>query len=270
MTDEEVTEWQSRAELALAAARVGGVVARAYFRKPDVEIEWKKDDSPVTIADTSAEEAIRAHIEAAFPEDGWIGEESGVHAGKSPYRWIVDPIDGTRNFIQGIPLWSTLVACEELLEGGATRIIASAVGIPALDEWYDAWLTGGARCNGAPITVGDTDSLKESMWCFETRSWFVGQKLAPVFDHLMNETRLQRGLCDAYAHMLVATGRADVVIEPSLSVWDVAAPSLIVQEAGGRYTTITGAEDLRAGNCLVSNGHVHDETVRLIDRLRLS
>lgn len=249
--------------VALTAARAGGRAALPYFRRADLVVEWKSDESPVTVADRAAEEAIHAVVRAAYPEDGWLGEETGTQAGTSGRRWIVDPIDGTRNFVRGVPLWAVLVACEEDTPQGP-RIIASAVGIPGLDEWYDAALGGGARCNGSPITVSTIARLDQAMWCFETPGWFRKQGLSEVFTALDASTALQRGLPDAYAHMLVASGRAEVVVEPHLSVWDVAATSLVVSEAGGRFSDLDGTPSLRAGNAVVTNGLLHETVLDLI------
>nr|MDA3963766.1 hypothetical protein [Planctomycetota bacterium] len=120
-------------DIANAAAALGGEAALAYFCRSDLQVEQKSDDSPVTAADRAAEAAIKAHIAAACPEDGWLGEETGTTTGTSGRRWIVDPIDGTRNFVRGVPLWATLVACEE-----GDRVVAAAVHIPALGERYYA------------------------------------------------------------------------------------------------------------------------------------
>jgi len=247
----------------MAAARAGGRAALPYFRRADLVVEWKADESPVTVADRAAEEAIHAVVRAAYPADGWLGEETGTENGTSGRRWIVDPIDGTRNFVRGVPLWATLVACEEDTPQG-TRIVASAVGIPGLDEWYDAVLGCGARCNGVAIHVAPTTQLAEALWCFETPSWFRKEGLGGVFEALVTRTALQRGLGDAYGHMLIASGRAEVMVEPHLSVWDVAATSLVVSEAGGKFSDIDGTPSLRAGNALVTNGILHEIVLDLI------
>lgn len=257
------------AAVAMAAARAGGRAALPYFRRADLQVEWKADESPVTVADRAAEEAIHAIVRDAFPNDGWLGEETGTASGSSGRRWIVDPIDGTRNFVRGVPLWATLVACEEDTPQGP-RIVASAVGIPGLDEWYDAVFGGGARCNGLPIRVAPTTQLAQALWCFETPTWFRSQGLGGVFEALVAGTGLQRGLGDAYGHMLIASGRAEVMVEPHLSVWDVAATSLVVSEAGGRLTDIDGTPSLRAGNAVVSNGLLHETLLQLIAEHRES
>lgn len=251
------------AAVAMAAARAGGSAALGYFRRPDLVVEWKSDESPVTVADRTCEAAIRQVVRQAFPADAWLGEETGAdEGGGSGRRWIVDPIDGTRNFVRGVPLWGVLVACEEESPAGP-RIVAAAVGIPGLDEWYDAVLGGGARCNGVPIRVSALDRLDQALFCYETPAWFRNHGCWGVFEQMLERTALQRGLCDAYGHMLVASGRAEVVVEPKLSVWDVAATSLVVSEAGGRFSDLDGSPSIRSGNAVVSNGLLHEATLAL-------
>lgn len=268
-------DWLRLRDVALAAARAGGRAAMPHFRRPELAVEWKADESPVTRADRESEAAIKAVITAATPDDAWLGEETGTSErlgpGSGPLsgrRWIVDPIDGTRNFVRGIPLWAVLVACEADLPGGP-QVIAAAVGIPALDEWYDAVLGGGARCNGQPIQVSTEERLDRSLWCFETPLYFRKQGLGAVFDHLAAQVGLCRGMGDAYGHMLIASGRAEVMIEPMLSTWDVAATSLVVSEAGGRFSDLAGTASIRSGNAIVTNGRMHKEMVALVHRLRV-
>lgn len=256
--------WFSLRDLATAAARAGGKAALAHFRRPDLVVENKHDDSPVTVADRESEAAIRAAIRAVRPDDAWLGEETGESAGRTPFRWIVDPIDGTRNFVRGIPLWAVLVACEHAELG----VVAAAVGIPGLDEWYDAVLGGGARLAGHVIHVSQVPDLGGSLFCFESPGWFTGNGLGGLFTELCQRTALQRGICDAYGHMLVATGRAELVVEPQLKVWDVAATSLVVREAGGRFTDLAGTPSIRSDNAVVSNGLVHDAALALIGKAR--
>ncbi len=254
-------------DVAIAAARAGGRAALAHFRRPDLAVEWKADDSPVTTADREAEAAIRAVVRSAFPDDGWIGEETGAEDGTSGRRWIVDPVDGTRNFVRGIPLWSTLVACEEEAPGGA-RVIASCAHLPALDECYDAALGGGARCNGQPVAVSRIGRIEDALFCYYTFEWFRNHGLEGVFRELSLRSAVQRGGGDAYMHLLVASGRAEIALDPGVKVWDIAATSLIVSEAGGRVTTLDGRSDLRAGDALLSNGALHNEVVALVLQLR--
>ncbi len=251
--------------LARELAELGGQEALAYFKRSDLEVERKADESPVTQADKAAEAAMRALIERRCPDDAWIGEETGTKEGGSGRCWICDPIDGTKNFINGIPLWATLVACEE-----NGHVVASAVTIPALGDVYDAALGAGAACNGESIHVRDRSNLDECLLCFESYDWFAKNGLADVYMYMMEHTGLQRGMCDAYAHMLIASGCADIMIEPALSVWDIAAPSLIVTEAGGKSTDLHGASSIRSNNALSSNGKVHQAVLDIIQDKRVA
>ena len=146
------------------------------------------------------------------------------------------------------------------------RVVAAAVTIPALNESYDAILGGGARCNGSPIHVSSIDRLDQALFCYESPAWFHKNGMTAVFDDLNKVTALQRGLCDAYGHMLVASGRAEVVVEPQLSVWDVAATSLVVTEAGGRFSDLNGTPSIRSGNAVVTNGKLHDAVLARLRR----
>jgi len=252
--------WLQLRAIALDAARAGGAAAMRHFRRPDLQVENKHDDSPVTVADREAEAAIASAVRSRRPDDAWIGEETGSSAGSTPYTWIVDPIDGTRNFVRGIPLWAVLVACEHRQHG----VVAAAVGIPGLDEWYDAVLGGGARLAGAPIRVSRVPDLAGSLFCFESPAWFARNRMDGCFRELCTSTALQRGICDAYGHMLVATGRAELVVEPQLKVWDVAATSLVVREAGGRFSDLAGTPSIRSDNAVISNGLVHEAALALV------
>ncbi|GDY12970.1 histidinol-phosphatase [Planctomycetota bacterium] len=261
--------WWLAAAVAETAARAGGAAALAHFRRSGLNIDTKADDSPVTRADRESEAAIRTCIAAAFPEDDWLGEETGAtDSGRvSGRRWIVDPVDGTRNFIRGIPLWSVLIACEEFSAAGS-QIVASAVGFPALDEWYSAVRGGGARCGQSPVQVSAISRLADSGMAYYTRAWFTKAGLGPLFDELESATAIHRGGGDAYGHALVASGRMECIVEPGLQVWDAAATSLLVEEAGGRWSDLAGKADLRAGTLVLSNGLVHDQVLAIAARHR--
>ena len=266
-------EHQALCAIAIAAARAG---ARAALRHaptaclPPITVETKGDASPVTRADRESEAAIRNVIAGARPGDAWLGEETGTAdrldaaAPATPYRWIVDPIDGTRNFVRGVPLWAVLVACTEIGRNGHERVVAAAVEIPGQGEAYDAVLGGGARCNGERLRVSPVATLDRALFCYETPGWFRSHGLGRVFERLLERTALSRGLCDAYGHMLVASGRAELAVEPHLSVWDVAATSLVVSEAGGRFSDLAGTPAIRSGHAVVSNALVHDDTLAII------
>ena len=213
-------------DLALTAARRGGAAAMARFRSHDLAVDIKDDDSPVTLADQEAEATIRACIDAARPEDGWLGEETGSEPGSTGLEWIVDPIDGTRNFVRGVPLWATLVACEATTPSGK-QVVASAVGFPAL-------MSGMTQHLSLVPAVATNESQSQPLINWVSRCGAskprIGSSIMALgvcsMIWLPVHCNWQRGLCDAYGHALVASGRAEVVVEPTLSTWDVAATQL--------------------------------------------
>jgi histidinol phosphatase-like enzyme (inositol monophosphatase family) len=250
--------------LALAAARAGGAAAQRHFRQSSLGVDTKPDRTWVTNADRDSEAAVRAVLAAQRPGDRWLGEETGagtVAANAPPppgpeRTWIVDPVDGTRNFVRGIPLWSVLVACQE--DG---RTIASAVGFPALDEWYDAARGGGARGNGRPIHVSAIDALDEGLFAYYAMPMFERAGHGALWRELALTAQITRGGGDAYMHALVASGRAECCVELGLKPWDIAATALLVEEAGGKV------ESWRAeGGHVLSNGHVHAEVMAIVHR----
>ena len=212
-------DWNHARDIAMQAARAGAAAAMPHFRRPDLPVDWKADASPVTVADKASEDAAKTVILGTCPEDGWLGEETGSQTGSSGRSWIVDPIDGTRNFVRGIPLWSVLVACIE--DGPVERVIASVIGFPAIDEWYDAIRDGGARCNGQPIQVSTINDYAEAGFAYYTHAHFATHGLEDAFRQLSTGAQLARGGGDAYMHCLVASGRMDLCVEPGLApgIW---------------------------------------------------
>lgn len=251
-------------DLAVAGARAGGAAALAHFRAPDLAVEIKPDESPVTKADREAEAAVRAVILGARPQDGWLGEETGTATGESGLVWIVDPVDGTKNFVRGKPGWTTLVACEDQTTG---EVIAAAVYQPAVDRMAEAARGFGARLEGEVLRVSERRELATSRWVFYSDEWFHRHGLGDLFTHLSAGKLLDSEGCDADGHVRIAEGLCDAVVEPRVAVWDVAATSLLVSEAGGRLTDMRGDATLRAGNAVITNGWVHDQVLELVARL---
>lgn len=242
------------AELALAremADRADEISMRLF--RSDLEVREKPDRSPVTEADLAIEAMIRESVRACFPDDAVLGEEGGLQ-GEGSRRWIVDPIDGTRNFADGVQVWATLIALAI-----DERPVLGVVSAPGLGERYEAVEGSGATLNGEAIHVSRADRIPRSFVLFaEVTDWLDGPH-AKGFGSLIREARRARGLGDFWGHMLVARGAADVMLEPELATWDWAALEVVVREAGGRITTIEG-EPLRNGGSVVStNGTLHDE-----------
>ncbi|MDQ3914865.1 MAG: histidinol phosphatase [Actinomycetota bacterium] len=252
----------------LAAARefalAGGKVALGHYRT-QLSSKRKADGTWVTEADWAVEAQIRLRIARAFPDHNVLGEEEGLTAaGGGPSRagaptWVVDPIDGTNNYMAGIPIWATLVALR--VDG---RSVAGVVHAPALGEMYDAAVGAGARCNDATIRVDTRADLATATLVFASAQGWRETERAAGFDELVRRAWRSRGFGDFWGHMLVARGAAHVMVEPDLSVWDVAALQPIVAEAGGRITDLDGNEWTDRGGCVTSNGALHDEVLRLL------
>ena len=252
------------AELAFAqelADMAAAITTAAFGGRLDVKL--KADRTPVTEADLRAERAIRAAVAAAFPDDDVLGEEDGrtgpVGSGRT---WIVDPIDGTKNFAAGIPLWSTLIALA--VDG---RPVLGLVDVPPLRRRYHAVRGGGAWMNGEPIAVSEVTELSEALVLHSpVEEWTSGAGLGlDALLRVVEGSRRTRGLSDAVGHLLVADGSAEVLLERSpCGEWDWAACMVIVEEAGGRMTTLDGAAPWHGCDLLVSNGHLHERVLQLL------
>jgi histidinol-phosphatase len=257
-SDAELRAW---VEVAMAACDEADRLARAHFRR-DLEITTKPDQSFVTQADTAIERMIRERLAAAFPDHGVVGEEYGTEAGDASVRWYVDPIDGTHNFIRGIPLFGTLLAVER--DG---ELQAGVMSAPALDERWWGWRGGGAwarhRGETAPsrLAVSGVSNLADALLLYGSGRDLVASGRAPGFDALLADAWRERGFGDFWGYALIAEGAAEAMFEVELSPWDAAAPMLLVEEAGGRATDLEGRRRIDTGSFVTSNGRLH-ETVR--------
>lgn len=247
-------------QLALTAADVADRVTLSSYRRPDLAVETKADRSPVSEADRAVEAAVRDLIARERPGDAVLGEEMGTTGGGAR-RWVLDPIDGTVNFVRGVPVWATLVALE--VDGTVQVGVASA---PALGRRWWARRGEGAFAavpggSGERIHVSAVESLADcaiSSGCIQ--HYADPQRLV----ELALKVKHDRGFGDFWQHMLVAEGAFDAALEPVCSLWDVAALQVIVEEAGGKFTDFSGARRLDGGNAVSSNGLVHDEVVRAV------
>lgn len=244
-------------EVALEAAQAGGARTLAYFNA-GTAVEWKGDGSPVTAADREAERAMRAVIGRAFPTHAILGEEEGETAGTAPYRWIIDPLDGTRTFVRGVPLYGTLVGVE--VEG---EPVVGVVHLPALGETVAAARGEGCTWNGRPCRVSAVDRLDQALLLVTDER--VARARSGAYDRLVARTALQRTWADCYGYALVATGRAEVALDPIMNVWDCAALLPIVAEAGGRFTDWRGRPTIHGGEAVATNGRLHAEVLGLLD-----
>ncbi len=255
---------QARYDLMTRAARDAGRIALSYY--PDLkaadftaQVIWKSDNSPVTVADREAEAYLRRVLLDAFPGDGFLGEEFGDQPGTTGYRWIVDPIDGTRSFVRGVPHWATLVGLEH--DG---RSVAGVVYEPVIDRTWRALQGAGAFRDDQPIHVSRIDRLDESSMFYSSLSWFVKAGKTDEFLKLVSRTQRQRGFGDYYGHLLVAQGAGEFMVEHGVHAWDVAALKVIVEEAGGRFTDWNGTPTIHTPDCLASNGRVHDAVLAIL------
>ena len=246
------------------AAEVAGEAGKITLRwfQTRLRVETKADDTPVTVADREAEAFLRQAIHREYPDDGVLGEEGGEEKGTSGYRWILDPIDGTKSFVQGVPLYGVLVA----LLDPFNRPIVGVVGLPALGEIVCAAQGVGCFWNGRRARVSEVGTLNESCVTFTALESFSETSRADAFDRVATEARLVRGWGDCFGHILVATGRAEVMLDPVLALWDCAPLLPILEEAGGRFTDWDGRPTVLGESGVSTNGHVHDEVFqRLAD-----
>lgn len=240
-------------ETAIAAGRI----ALQHYQT-GVAVELKPDASPVTRADRGAEQAIRHAIATRFPDHAVVGEEYGADGRTSAFRWIVDPIDGTKSFIRGVPLFGVLIALE--IEG---QVDVGVCHLPALDETVAAATGLGCTWNGRPARVSTVTSLSDATVVFSDGR-MLARRLGHRWDRLESDAGLLRSWGDCYGHCLVATGRADVMLDPVMNAWDCAALLPIVREAGGRFTDWTGVARIDGGDAISANGSLHQYVLDLL------
>jgi myo-inositol-1(or 4)-monophosphatase len=236
-----------------------GRITLSYYNK-GIQHDLKPDETPVTAADQATEEFIRGEIEKSFPKHAIMGEEFGEKEGeRDPFRWIIDPIDGTKSFMKGVPFYSVLIALE--IEG-EPRV--GAVCFPALDEILYAADGLGCWCNGRRTRVSEVDELKKAVFCYTSWSGFRTMKRLKVFQRFHKEFFFGRGWSDAYGYHMVATGRAEVMLDPSIEVWDVAPFAPIFREAGGFFGSWSGKKGHRHGEALACNAALREKVLKLI------
>ncbi|WP_196782286.1 histidinol-phosphatase [Bremerella volcania] len=257
------SDLEKRLETARRLARVAGKSTLEHFQRADLSFEKKEDASPVTVADQNAEKIIRKGLKDEFPDDGIIGEEFGSEEGSTGYNWIVDPIDGTKAFIAGVPLFGTMIGVEK---DGKSRL--GVVYIPGLDEMISASEGQGAwyeRPHHDPIRaqVNKTPKLADGVMVTSQVSTFNKRNATQGFLELEERSFVTRTWGDCYGYMLVATGRAVCMIDPMMSIWDAAALQPIMEEAGGTFTSWTGESTIYSGDGIGTNGLVLEEILEV-------
>ena len=240
---------------AVEAAQAAGEIAQHYFRT-NLSVETKADRTPVTRADRECEACISEMLSRRFPDHGFLGEELGERPGKNDVRWIIDPIDGTKNFIRGIPFFAVLIALEE-----AGEITAGVMYAPALGELLYARKGQGTFANDRRVQVSDIGQLDRAMLIHGGLNDLKARPCWPAFLALVDGTARQRGFGDALGHSLVICGQAEVTLEPEIKPWDVAPTKILVTEAGGRYSDFVGSPSIYTGTAVISNGRVHDAVI---------
>ncbi len=258
-SEARLREWL---DFALDACDVADSIALAHFRR-DLDLERKPDRTFVTVADQSIEREIRSRIQARWPGDGLVGEEYGTEAGDAATRWYIDPIDGTHNFIRGVPLFGTLLAVEH--EG---ELQVGVISAPAMRERWFAYRGGGAWNRGLDgerqLHVSRVSRLEDAQILYGSGRDTVASGLMPGFDRLLSAAWRERGFGEFWGYALVAEGAAEAMLETGISSWDVAAPLVLIEEAGGRVTDVNGDRRVDAPSFVGSNGHLHDEVLRRV------
>ena len=245
--------------VAVEAARAAGDVALKYYRG-GFDVTLKPDATPVTPADLEAEEVIREIIGRAFPDHGFLGEEFGEE-GSREVRWIIDPIDGTKNFVRGIPLWAVLIGFEE-----HAVVTAGVILNPVSGDLGTARKGAGAFVNGVRVRVSDEARLGAASFVHAGLGLVRPTPYWDGFVRLIDATARQRGFGDYYGYMLLAEGKAEIYAELDVKPWDLAPAKILVEEAGGRFTDFEGRDSIYSGTALATNGRLHETVLSLLAR----
>ena len=235
----------------------------ARFLAVDLDVRSKPDLTPVSDADTAVEQAIRTTLASRRPGDAVLGEEDG-ESGTGPRRWVVDPVDGTKSFVRGVPVWATLIALQE--DGEVTVGVVSA---PALGRrWWAARglgaHTGGSLAAARDLRVSAVGTLSDASVSYSSLTGWQQQGRLPGLLRLSDAVWRTRAYGDFWSHVLVAEGAVDASFEPEVSLWDLAALHVVVEEAGGRFTDLSGVRGPAGGSVVCSNGLLHDEVLRAL------
>lgn len=257
----EKPELEQLLDFAVRLAREAGEITYHHFKGSFV-LDRKADRSFVTTADRDAERNLRANIERAYPGDGILGEEEGEKTGTTGRRWILDPVDGTYSFVHGVPLYGVLIGLE--IDG---EPILGAVNLPAVSELVYAARGLGCFWNGESARVSKTQSLSDALLLATDFGNCERYGFGPATEALARNVDARRTWGDAYGHMLVATGRADIMLDPVMNVWDCAALAPIVEEAGGTFTNWRGEQTIHGGNAISTNGLLFGAVMEVIQKV---
>lgn len=268
------SEMSGRLQFALDLAIASGNATLPFYRSSGVQVERKRDKSPVTAADKAAEQLARGMISDRYRDDAILGEEFGIVEGQSEFEWIIDPIDGTKSFISGVPLYSTLIGMTYRAEPMIGVIYIPVLGelviaAKGLGAWYgSAPLQGDPKYGTDPgpivlqrCRVSSQPRLEDGLLVTSQIDNFGVRQAESAYKNLEQLAYITRTWGDGYGYLLVATGRAEVMVDPIVNPWDVAAVAPVIQEAGGTFSTWNGEYDIRVPHCFGSNGLVHEQVL---------
>jgi histidinol-phosphatase len=259
---------ESDLELALELAAIADGITMARYLAQDLVITTKPDSTPVTDADKATESALRHHLANVRSDDGLVGEEFGNQNQEAARYWVMDPIDGTKNFMRGVPTWATLIGLVERQDDGSEKVIVGVVSAPALNRrWYASAGNGAFTIlnNSAPrkISVSKVSNISNASIAYsDFQGW--GDRLTK-FHKLISDCTRSRGYGDFWSHMLVAEGAVDIAAEPSLALWDMAALDVIVREAGGTFSNLTGESGPYGGSGISTNTLLHSTVMAALN-----
>ena len=253
-----MSELDELLRFAIELADSADAISMRHFRR-DLQVDQKPDRSFVTQADTGIEKELRGRIERRFPDHGILGEEFGSTSGRDT-RWIIDPIDATHSFMRGLPMFATLIGLER-----AGEMLLGVVSAPAMRERWHALRGGGAWSGRRRIHVSSISELSQSQVFYASRTAFTRVGMGSEFDAIVSSAWRDRGFGDFWGYALVAEGPGEAMIEPELYPWDLAAPLILIEEAGGRLTDFKGNRSYSGGSAVASNGLVHDA---ILERLQ--
>ncbi|GAA0390594.1 histidinol-phosphatase [Streptomyces luteireticuli] len=261
-----MSDYHDDLRLAHVLADAADAATMDRFKALDLKVETKPDMTPVSEADKAAEELIRGQLQRARPRDAVLGEEFGSE-GLGPRRWVIDPIDGTKNYVRGVPVWATLISLMVQVEREGRAEFEPVVGLvsaPALGRrWWAAKgsgaYTGRSLSSASRLGVSKVERMADASFAYSSLSGWEERGMLPGFLDLTRDCWRTRGYGDFWPYMMVAEGTVDICAEPELSLWDMAANVVIVEEAGGRFTGLDGRPGPHSGNAAASNGLLHDE-----------
>ncbi|GFH37664.1 histidinol-phosphatase [Streptomyces pacificus] len=264
-----MADYHDDLRLAHVLADAADAATMDRFRALDLKVETKPDMTPVSEADKAAEELIRHQLQRARPRDAILGEEYGLE-GTGPRRWVVDPIDGTKNYVRGVPVWATLISLMEAGEGGYQPVVG-VVSAPALGRrWWAAKgagaYTGRSLSSATRLHASRVAELSDASFAYSSLDGWEEQGRLGGFLELGRAVWRTRGYGDFWPYMMVAEGSVDICAEPELSLWDMAATAIVVQEAGGTFTGLDGVHGPHSGNAAASNGLLHTELLEYLNR----